>query len=47
MKKIQASLNCVDSIITECTPVVGAHTGPGLVGIIISEANRDIAELFI
>ena len=47
MKKIQASLNCVDSIITECTPVVGAHTGPGLVGIIISKVNRDIAELFI
>ncbi|MBA7571940.1 MAG: DegV family protein [Actinobacteria bacterium] len=47
MKKIQSSLNCVDTIITECTPVIGAHTGPGLIGVIISKLNRDIADLFI
>ena len=47
MKKIQSLLNCVESIITECTPVVGAHTGPGLIGIIGSKVNRDITNLFI
>ncbi|GAI72460.1 unnamed protein product [marine sediment metagenome] len=47
MKKIQSSLNCVDTIITECTPVIGAHTGPGLIGVIVSKLNRDIADLFI
>lgn len=47
MKKLQASLNCVESMIVDCTPVVGAHTGPGLIGIIISRLNRSAAELFI
>ncbi|MBA7509337.1 DegV domain-containing protein [subsurface metagenome] len=47
MKKIQSSLNCVDTMITECTPVIGAHTGPGLVGVIVSKLNSDIADLFI
>ena len=47
MKKIQSLLNCVESIITECTPVIGAHTGPGLIGIIVSKVNRDLADLFI
>jgi len=47
MKKIQSSLNCVDTMITECTPVIGAHTGPGLIGVIVSKLNRDIADLFI
>ena len=47
MKKIQSSLNCVDTMITECTPVIGTHTGPGLIGVIVSKLNRDIADLFI
>ena len=47
MKRIQFSLRCVDTMITECTPVIGAHTGPGLIGIIVSKLNRDIADLFI
>jgi len=47
MKKLQVSLNCVESMIVDCTPVVGAHTGPGLIGIIICSLNRRIAELFI
>ena len=47
MKKIQISLNCVESMVVECTPVVGAHTGPGLIGIIISKLDRETAELFI
>ena len=47
MKKIQSSLRCVDTIITECTPVIGAHTGPGLIGIIVSKVNRDIVDLFV
>lgn len=47
MKKVQSLLNCVESIITECTPVIGAHTGPGLIGIIVSKVNRDLADLFI
>src|SRR3972149_4113657 len=42
MRKIQSSLKCVDTMITECTPVIGAHTGPGLIGIIVSKLNRDI-----
>lgn len=42
-----SSLNCVDTIITECTPVIGAHTGPGLIGVIVSKLDRDIADLFI
>lgn len=45
--RLRGSLNCVVNIITDCTPVVGAHTGPGLVGIIISGLNREIAELYI
>lgn len=47
MKKLQASLNCVEAMIVDCTPVVGAHTGPGLIGIIISRLDRDTAQLFI
>lgn len=47
MKKIQSSLKCVDAMITECTPVIGAHTGPGLVGIIVSKLDREIVDLFI
>ncbi|MBM3700070.1 MAG: DegV family protein [Actinobacteria bacterium] len=47
MKKLQGSLNCVESMIVDCTPVVGAHTGPGLIGIIISRLDRQTAELFI
>ncbi|MBU4314163.1 MAG: DegV family protein [Actinobacteria bacterium] len=47
MKRIQYSLKCVSIMITECTPVIGAHTGPGLIGIIVSKLNREIADLFI
>ncbi|MBC7334380.1 MAG: DegV family protein [Actinobacteria bacterium] len=47
MKRLQSSLNCVESIITECTPVVGAHTGPGLIGIIISKLNNELLEIFV
>jgi DegV family protein with EDD domain len=47
MKKLQGSLNCVESMIVDCTPVVGAHTGPGLIGIIITRLDRQTAELFI
>jgi fatty acid-binding protein DegV len=46
-KKLQAALNCVSLMIVDCTPVVGAHTGPGLIGIIISKLDRQTAELFI
>lgn len=47
MHRLQQKLNMVESIITECTPVVGAHTGPGLIGIIISKLDYDLAKLFI
>ncbi len=47
LKKLQVALNCVEATIVDCTPVVGAHTGPGLIGIIISKIDRKIAELFI
>ncbi len=46
MTKLQSSLNCVDTMITECTPVIGAHTGPGLIGIIITRLDRGIIDLF-
>lgn len=47
ISRLQSSLNMVDSMITECTPVIGAHTGPGLIGIIVSKLNRETADLFI
>lgn len=47
MRKIKSSLRCVDTMIMECTPVIGAHTGPGLIGIIVSKLNHNIADLFI
>lgn len=47
VRKLQSSLNMVDSTITACTPVIGAHTGPGLIGIIVSRLNRETADLFI
>ncbi len=45
-EKLTAALNIVDFTITECTPVVGAHTGPGLIGIIVSKLDQDLYELF-
>ncbi|MDP8957344.1 MAG: DegV family protein [Actinomycetota bacterium] len=32
LEQIQARADVIDSLVTEVTPVVGAHTGPGLVG---------------
>jgi len=47
LKRLQGSLNIVYSNITKCTPAIGAHTGPGLIGIIVSKLDREIADLFI
>lgn len=47
MKRLQMALNCVSTAIVDCTPVVGAHTGPGLIGIIITKLESQIVELFI
>jgi DegV family protein with EDD domain len=47
LSTLQKSLNIVYSMINRCTPAVGAHTGPGLIGIIIARLNREIADLFI
>jgi DegV family protein with EDD domain len=47
MKNLQQNLNVVYSVVNKCTPAVGAHTGPGLIGIIISRLNRETAGLFI
>ena len=47
LKRLQFPLNIVYSTITKCTPAVGAHTGPGLIGIIVSKLDREIADLFI
>ncbi len=44
--KLEPSLNYVDFTITEVTPVVGAHTGPGLIGIIISKLDEELYKLF-
>ncbi len=32
-QRIAAKFNCRDIFITEFTPVMGVHTGPGLVGV--------------
>ncbi len=45
-ERLSSALHCVDFTITACTPVVGAHTGPGLVGIIISKLDADLYALF-
>ena len=47
LKRLQGPLNIVYSMITKCTPAVGAHTGPGLIGIIVSKLDREIADLFV
>jgi len=47
MNKIKSSLKCVDTMIAECTPVIGAHTGPGLIGIIVSRINKEIVDLYV
>lgn len=47
MLRIQPKINFVSTIITECTPVVGAHTGPGLIGIIATQLNDELKDLFI
>jgi fatty acid-binding protein DegV len=31
--EVQARFNCVEFYITEFTPVMGAHTGPGVLGL--------------
>jgi fatty acid-binding protein DegV len=33
MAEIESRFNCVESYITEFTPVMGVHTGPGLLAI--------------
>lgn len=33
-KKLEESINCFESMVTEVTPVIGAYVGPGLIGII-------------
>ncbi|MCL5985997.1 MAG: DegV family protein [Actinobacteria bacterium] len=35
-KRLEKSINCIETIITEVTPVIGAYVGPGLIGIIAS-----------
>lgn len=32
LERIAASARVVESVVTEVTPVIGAHTGPGLIG---------------
>lgn len=44
---LQKSLNIVYSLVNKCTPAIGAHTGPGLIGIIVTKLNRETADLFI
>ena len=31
--RISARFNCIDTFITEFTPVMGVHTGPGVIGV--------------
>jgi len=46
MPALKRSLNVVYSLVSKCTPTVGVHTGPGLIGIIITRLDREIADLF-
>jgi DegV family protein with EDD domain len=39
LDQIEASADVVESVVTEVTPVVGVHTGPGLVGIAFFSEN--------
>ncbi|MBI4282723.1 MAG: DegV family protein [Chloroflexi bacterium] len=32
-ERLLSELNCVEALVSEFTPVMGAHTGPGLVGV--------------
>jgi len=38
-------LNCTLATISQCTPVIGAHTGPGLMGIIACRLNQDVHKI--
>ena len=43
-KRLEKSINCFETMVTEVTPVIGAYVGPGLIGIIASpviEARKD------
>jgi len=31
--EVRQRFDCVESIVTEFTPVMGVHTGPGLLGV--------------
>jgi DegV family protein with EDD domain len=33
-KRLEKSINCIETMVTEVTPVIGAYVGPGLIGII-------------
>jgi DegV family protein with EDD domain len=40
-KEIQSRFNCVEFYITEFTPVMGAHTGPGVIGLAFYAEESD------
>ncbi len=40
-ERLMAELECIECLVSEFTPVMGAHTGPGLVGIAFHKEEGD------
>ena len=38
-ERLLSEFNCVEAIVSETTPVIGSHTGPGLMGIAFHPAG--------
>jgi len=47
MRKVKHSLKCAETMIAECTPVIGGHAGPGLTSIIVSRLNQEIVDPYV
>lgn len=41
LQKLKQALNAIDTFLVQVTPVLGVHTGPGLLGIAVYEKNLD------
>ncbi len=42
--RIEKEFNCVELLVSEFTPVMGAHTGPGLLGVAFYTESREASE---
>ena len=41
-KQVQQRFHCVEFFISEFTPVMGAHTGPGIIGVGFCVEDREM-----